>query len=188
MPCGHKLWHDRSGRKQGFSRKSRTQTACQPLRTFGHDSSRKKPTNLSGGLPQAGIQRTFGKSGTLCGRPSPPSEGPHRPARATLRRVSFLFCAANAFFSSLHRPQNLVFFGKLSRPCLIETSSSASATPCPCPTSSGAIIAWSHKAGNTSAFVHSTTTPSPHLGSTNGMENGGTSASPAAPVETASRT
>lgn len=188
MPCGHKLWHDRSGRKQGFSRKSRTQTACQPLRTFGHDSSRKKPTNLSGGLPQAGIQRTFVRSGTLCGRPSPPSEGPHRPARATLRRVSFLFCAANAFFSSLHRPQNLVFFGKLSRPCLIETSSSASATPCPCPTSSGVTIAWNLKAENTNAFVPSTMTPNPLWASMNGMASRGTNALPAVRVGTASHT
>ena len=38
------------------------------------------------------MRRTFGKSGILRGRPSPPPpEGPHRPARAILRRVSFLF-------------------------------------------------------------------------------------------------
>ena len=92
------------------------------------------------------------------------------------------------FLSSLHRLHIFVSSRDNSRTCLIETSSSASATPCPCPTSSGEIIEWSHKVGNTSAFVHSTTTPSPHLESTNGMENGGTSASPVVPVETASRT
>ena len=117
-----------------------------------------------------------------------PSEGPHRPARATLRRVSLLFCAANAFFSSLHRPQNLVFFGKLSRPCLIETSSSASATPCPCPTSSGVTIAWNLKAENTNAFVPSTMTRSPLWASMNGMASGGTNALPAVRVGTASHT
>ena len=149
---------------------------------------KKKTNNLSGGLPQAGIQRTFGRSGTLCGRPSPPSEGPHRPARATLRRVSFLFCAANAFFSSLHRPQNLVFFGKAFPTLFDRDFIQRVRDAVSLPDLIGVTIAWNLKAENTNAFVPSTMTRSPLWASMNGMASGGTNALPAVRVGTASHT
>ena len=116
-------------------------------------------------------------------------EGPHRPARAILRRVSFLFQAIIAF-AVVAAPPTLHprVFGHPHCPCLIETSSSASATQYLCPISSGAIIVWSRKVANTSAFAHSTTTRSHRWPSMNDTANGDTNALLAARAETASRT
>ena len=161
--------------------------ACQPLRTFDHDSSRKTNKFAKWTTPSRNaayiwqIRNTSRPTFSTLRRTAPPSTG-NSPASVVPVRASDALPIESA------PPPLFCLSLDTFRPCLIETSSAASATPCPCPTSSGGIIAWSHRAGNTSAFVHSTTTPSPHLGSTNGMENGGTSASPVVPVETSSRT